>query len=115
MSEAEAETKRQKAIEFLERIGGDAEKFRDMDAEEYAASKGAELLSNPLRKRTKVTKTELLETLDELSDGLGEALDPELTREELVAKVKDLADIATGDSDEDDDAEGDDGEDDDQD
>jgi hypothetical protein len=44
MTEGEAETKRQRAIEFLERIGGDADKFRDMDAAEYAAYKDAELL-----------------------------------------------------------------------
>jgi len=108
MSEGEAETKRQKAIEFLERIGGDADKFREMDAAEYAASKGAELLQNPSKRRTAVaTKSELAETLDLLADGLDEALDPELTREELVSKVKDLAGIASGDDDGDDEEEGD--------
>jgi hypothetical protein len=105
MTEGEAETKRQKAIEFLERIGGDADKFRDMDAAEYADHKGAELLPNPFKRSIKMTKSEMAETLDQLADGLGEALDPELTREELVSKVKDLADIAAG---EDDDTDGDD-------
>jgi len=108
MSESEAETKRQRAIEFLDRIGGDADKFRDMDAAEYAASKGAELLQNPSMRIFTMTKSELAETLDQLADGLEEALDPELSREELIAKVKDLADIATGESDDEEEAEGDD-------
>jgi hypothetical protein len=98
MTEAEAETKRQQAIAFMERIGGDPDKFREMDAAEYAASKGAELLENPHERLIKMTKSEMTETLDQLSEGLEEALDPELTREELVAKVKELADVASGES-----------------
>jgi len=97
MSEGEAETKREKAIQFLDHVGGDANRFRNMDAAEYAASKGAELLPNPTRSRT-MTKLELADTLDQLADGLEDALDPELTREELVAAVKDLADIAAGEN-----------------
>lgn len=100
MTEGEAEAKRQKAIEFLERIGGDADRFREMDAAEYAASKGAELQNPPRKRAFAMTKSEMAETLDQLADGLEEALDPELTREELVAKVKELSDVATGDSDE---------------
>lgn len=50
-----------------------------------------------------MTKSELADTLDQLADGLEEALDPELTREELVLKVKDLAGIAGGDTEEDED------------
>jgi hypothetical protein len=98
LTESEAEAKRQKAIDLLERIGGDANKFREMDAAEYAASKGSELLPNPNERITKMTNSELAETIDLLQDGLEEALDPELTREELVAKVKNLADIASGES-----------------
>lgn len=102
MSLADAESKRAKAIELMERTGGDADKFRSMDASEYAASRGAELLPNPthIRRSKKVTKAELAETVDELADGLEEALDPQLTREELVAKVKDLYDRVSGDEDE---------------
>jgi hypothetical protein len=46
MTPGEAETKRQKAIEFLRRIGqdDDADRFEEMDAGEYAEHKGAELL-----------------------------------------------------------------------
>ena len=95
MSEGEAETKRHKAIEFLERIGGDADKFREMDAVQYAESKGAQLL-NPSKGKTTMTKAELDGLVEELADGLEEALDPELTREELVVKVKELANLASG-------------------
>jgi hypothetical protein len=58
-----------------------------------------------------MTKSELTETLDQLADGLEEALDPELSREELVSKVKELAGLAAGEDDED--GDGDDVEDDD--
>jgi hypothetical protein len=95
MTEGEAETKRQKAINFLDRIGGDADKFRAMDAAEYAESKGAELL-NPAQRKTTMTKAELDGLVDEIADGLEEALDPSLTREELVDKVKELANLASG-------------------
>jgi len=44
------------------------------------------------------------DTLDQIADLAEEALDPELSREEVVAKVKQLADLAAGeDEDEDDD------------
>jgi hypothetical protein len=104
----EAETKRQQAIEFTERVGGDADKFRDMDAAEYAHSRGFEILDNPPTRLSSMTKSELAETLDQLADGLEDALDPELTREELVSKVKELAEMATGEADEDEDLDEDD-------
>ena len=100
MSESEAEGKRQKAVDFMERIGGDAEKFQDMTAAEYAASKNAQLL-NPAHRRRIVTKADLDSLVDDLQDGLEEALDPELTREELVSKVKELANLASGEEDSD--------------
>jgi len=100
ISESEAEKKRLKAVEFLERIGGDADKFRDMSASEYAAYKGAELLDNPPKRILTMTKNELSDTLDQLADGLESALDPELSREELISKIKELSDIASGESEE---------------
>ena len=112
MSRGEAETKRRKAMEFLRRVGrdDDADRFAAMDAEEYAVHKGAELLPNPTRRMTMArqmnpTAGELSETLAEIADLAEEALDPELTREEVVAKVKELADVAAGESDEDEDEE----------
>ncbi len=111
MTLSEAEGKRQKAITLMQSTGGDAEKFRQMDAADYAASKGAQILENPRRRRmtmpreTGPTKAELSGTLDEINDLAEEALDPELSREELVAKVKEIADLASGESDEDEDDE----------
>jgi hypothetical protein len=43
--------------------------------------------------------------LDQLTDGLEEALDPELTREELVSRIKGLSDIASGETGEEEDEE----------
>jgi len=106
LTRSEAEAKRQQAIEFLRRIGNDesAERFEGMTAEQYAEHRGAELLQNSktirrkdMARETGPTKAELSDVLDEISDLAEEALDPELTREELVAKVKELADVASGD------------------
>ncbi len=101
MTEAEAESKRLKAVDFLEKVGGDSAKFADMDAREYAATKGAELL-NPSRNNT-MTKQELDELVDTLADGLEECLDPSLTREEVISKVQELSDLASGETPETDD------------
>jgi hypothetical protein len=49
------------------------------------------------------TKAELVKTLSEIADLAEEALDPELSREEVVGKVKQLADLANGESDGDED------------
>ena len=111
MTLSEAETKRRKAVEFLRRIGKDedAERFENMTAQAYVEHKGAELLQNPRRRRRPImaresgpTKAELSDILDEIGELAEEALDPELTREELVAKVKELADVASGEEEEED-------------
>ena len=90
------------------RSGGRAERLRDvspphvpgMDAAEYAQYRSVELRDNPHTRLINMTKSEMAETLDQLADGLDEALDPELSREELVAKVKELSDIASGEEEE---------------
>ncbi|MGA9210778.1 MAG: hypothetical protein WB347_23520 [Terriglobales bacterium] len=43
-----------------------------------------------------MTKNEMVETLDQAADLVDEALDPELSREELVGKVKELSDLISG-------------------
>ena len=112
MTRREAETKRRRAVEFLRRMGrdDDADRFEAMDAEDYAAHKGAELLPNPHWRQTMArqmnpTAGELSETLEEIADLAEEALDPELTREEVVAKIKELANVAAGESEADEDEE----------
>jgi hypothetical protein len=112
MSRGEAETKRRKAVDFLRRVGrdDDADRFEAMDVEDYAAHHGAELLPNPYRRsimarQMNPTVGELSETLEEIADLAEEALDPELTREEVVAKIKELANVATGEAEQDEEAE----------
>src|SRR5262249_14103686 len=100
VTEGEAETKRQKAVELFRRIGQDedAERFEDMTVAEYAEHKGAELLDNPHRRkamaRVSKSKAELQDELDEANDYI----------EELEAKLDDIAGIAA-----DEDEEGEDG------
>ena len=50
-----------------------------------------------------MTKAELEDALTGVEDLVDEALDPELTREELVAKVKAISELVSGDEDDDDD------------
>jgi hypothetical protein len=122
MTRGEAETKRRKAVDFLRRVGrdDDADRFEAMGAEDYAAHKGAELLPNPnwrltMPRQMNPTVGELTETLEEIADLAEEALDPELTREELVAKIKELANVAAGEADEDEESGEDDADEDDED
>lgn len=46
---------------------------------------------------SKAQVNELNDQLDDVQDILDDALDPELTREELVAKVKEAYDVIAGD------------------
>jgi hypothetical protein len=77
-----------------------------MTPEDYAAHKHAELMANPWRRHgimaqeTGPTKAELAERIDDIEDLLEEALDPELTREELVSKVKEIQTVASGEAEE---------------
>jgi hypothetical protein len=96
MTPGEAETKRQKAVEFLHRIGNDdlAEEFEAMSPADYAEHKGAQLMQNPDRKgnmpRAK-SKAELEAELDEANEYI----------DQLEGKLNDIVGIA---SDEDDDS-----------
>ena len=99
MTLGEAETKRQKAVEFLRRIGRDedADRLEAMGTPEYAEHKGVELLENPNFKGSASTmpqgksKAELESELDEANDYI----------EELESKLDDIAGIAgDGDGDE---------------
>jgi hypothetical protein len=53
-------------------------------------------------KRSEMQKEldDLNENLESISDLADEALDPELSREELVAKVKEIADLASAEEEE---------------
>jgi hypothetical protein len=47
------------------------------------------------------TKADLADRIDDIEDLLEEALDPELSREELVSKVKEIQTVASGEAEED--------------
>jgi hypothetical protein len=101
MTQGEAETKRQRAVEFLRRIGNHdaADRFAAMDAQQYAEHKGATLVANPHRRYTPMphskSKTELQAELDEARDYI----------EDLEGKLDDIAGLASGEDEEDEDEE----------
>jgi hypothetical protein len=47
------------------------------------------------------TRAEIADPIDDIEDLLEEALDPELSREELVSKVKEIQTVASGEAEED--------------
>jgi len=100
ISEAAAENKRLQAVALMERLGGDADKFESMSPADYAEYRGFELL-NPSRGNA-MSKTEMNDLVEALADGIEEALDPVLSREEVVAKLQELSDLASGETPEDD-------------
>jgi hypothetical protein len=119
----QVERMQDKAVQFLRDIVGDDDKaddFDEMTAEEYATHKGITISDNPEISRRSypmadASKAELSNTLDDIQDVLDDALAPELTREELVAKVKEAYSLASGEdenedetagADEDDDSQG---------
>jgi len=53
---------------------------------------------------------EATETLDQVSGLVEEALDPELSREEVISKIKEIADLVPSEEDEDEGTEGESGE-----
>jgi hypothetical protein len=99
LTTSEAETKRQQAVTFLNRIGkeDDAAKFEAMDAQEYAEHKGAELIDNRGKKRitnmaSNKSKANLEAELDEAQDYI----------EQLESKLDDIAGIAADEDEEED-------------
>jgi hypothetical protein len=111
----EIERMQSKAVRFLRGVVGDSDKadeFEAMSPEEYAEHKRITILDNPttvITKRSNImaavagtTKAELEQALDSIEEILDDALDPELTREDVVAKVKQAYDIACGDDSNDD-------------
>lgn len=114
LTTSKAESKRQKAVEFLRRIGQEdrADDFEAMSPEDYADHKGVELIDNRGKKRitnmaTNKSKASLEAELVEAQDYI----------EQLESKLDDIAGIAaeedeekdddnTGDNDDEDDDRG---------
>jgi len=117
MTQTEAARKQHQAAELMRRIGKDDEatRFDEMSLEEYAAGRGAQLTggANPNRRRRPAMARrtnqavndvdDANDALDQIADLADEGLDPELTREEVVAKLKEIADVASGEDEEDED------------
>jgi hypothetical protein len=120
----EVEQMQAKAVRFLTNVVGDPDKaseFEAMTPEEYAAHKKITIRDNPEISRRRISMAaaskaqvnDLNDQLDDIQDILDNALDPELSREEVVAKVKEAYGIVSGDdSDDDDSDDSDDGDDD---
>jgi hypothetical protein len=91
----QAETKKEQAATLMERIGEPerGDEYRDMSVEEYAEGRGLSLI-NPRRGAIMAeTKSELNDKLDEVSDLIDAALDAELSREEVIGKIKAMRDL----------------------
>jgi hypothetical protein len=97
MTLGEAETKRQKAVEFLHRVGNDdaADRFDDMDAAEYAEHRGAQIVGNPKRRATMANQYAVTKTKADLQDELDEARD---YIEQLEGRLS-IVGVANGDED----------------
>jgi hypothetical protein len=110
----QVERMKSRAVRFVQDVLGDLDRAAEIEAESpeaYAERKGVEI--NPIltvrtirvqdrRLRTMAqgpTKAELEQMVDEVADLANEALDPSLTREEVIDKVKAIADLV-GDEDE---------------
>jgi hypothetical protein len=103
----QAEAKRQKAVDFLNRIGqsDSADEFDAMSTDEYAEHKGL-TLTNPRTRRNCYmpangqTKTDLQEILDNLQEILDSVYAPESSREDLAAAVGEALDAISGEDEE---------------
>lgn len=108
LTRSEAETKRQKAVDFLHRIGNDdlADEFEDMSPEEYAERKGAQLLENPKRSKSMARRRKTVDELEaELSDLQEQVSDLEEENDALQSRLDDITNIASGEDEEDEEAE----------
>ena len=96
MTRSEAATAKDRAAKLMESTGQSdrAEDFRRMSVEQYAEHRGAMLMDNPRSRRAIMsTKTELQDQIEQLEDLLEEALDAELSREEVIGKLKEMKDV----------------------
>jgi hypothetical protein len=103
----QAEAKRQKAVDFLNRIGDSdaAADFDTMSTQEYIDHRGLKITNNPRRRMNCMpqSKADLEGILDNVQDILETAYTPESSREDLVAAVSDALDQLAGPEEEDED------------
>jgi hypothetical protein len=122
----QVQTAKDRAARFIENVLYDedrAEEVKDESVEDYADRRRIRIIENPLslsdlvrvsslfgvmpqsprKAPTMATKAELQEAVNEAADKITELLDPELTREEIVRKAKELDELLNGGDDSDDD------------
>ena len=106
----EAEGKRQKAVDFLDRIGqpDKADEFRDMSTEEYIQHKGLQVTNTNRRRNcsmaaNNLTKSDLQEQLDSIEEILDSAYQVESSREDMAQAISQALDILQEGEDEDED------------
>jgi hypothetical protein len=110
LTREQAQTRKDKAIRFVENVLDDpdhADDIRDEDLESWAQRKHIRLISNPPRSRNTVTKQDLQDTLDQVQDILEDAYDPQSSREDLAKAIGDALDTIdpqNGGEDDDDDS-----------
>lgn len=100
------EAMKKRAVRFVQDVLGDpahADEIENESVESYAARKRI-TIKNPEERRSTameatMTKAELEDTLDDVEEILDDALDPKLTREELVEKVQEVYAIVAGEED----------------
>jgi hypothetical protein len=125
----QVETAKERAVRFLQNVLDEpdrADEVADESVEDYAARRKFQLVNNPANPThatqtwdvlevvdnppqrkghpmaSTISKAELQSTVNDAADKVSEMLDPELSREDLVRKAKELDSILNGDDDDDD-------------
>lgn len=110
----QAETAKLRAANFFRNVQHDEDRAEEIEAqtvEQWAEETGRTLKQNPRRRiitmpsANSTTKRELEDTLDDVNGLLEDALDPALTREEVIQKLQAMDDLINGDDDDEDDDE----------
>ena len=117
----QAEIAKKRAASFTRNVLHDEGRADEIEGEgvDSWAEETGHTITNPRTRRPTMpqvpTKDELQETIDDIGDIVTDALDPALTREEVVQKLQEIDDMLNGDDDSDDDSDddgnGDDGDD----
>jgi hypothetical protein len=110
-SREEAEARREKAADFMRRIGNDeaADDFANMTTQQYIEHAGLQVANPRNRNRRNCympangqTKADLQEILDSVEELLDNVYQPETSREDAMAAIGDALDAISGEAEEED-------------
>jgi hypothetical protein len=103
LTRAQAETAKKRAASFTRNVLNDndrADEIEDESLDDWADETGR-TITNPKNRRQDMakgpTRAELADTLDQVGDMITDALDPALTREEVVEKLQEIDEMLNGD------------------